>query len=205
MAMATKRWCEAAACWRAVLDKDSDASAAVYRKLSRAYRYQGDLAKAEEIIHQGRASHPSDISLNSELAKIAMVRKDWLEAIARWRRIIDEFGDKTPPKAFLALCDAHRRLGDLGAAQAAAREGRAKHPTDIRLAVEGAEIAIERAEIAMDREEWCQAARNVEGAFGDEKAIWWERAVEATEAGTGSLFDPWVKAAPALLEFIDEP
>ena len=33
----------------------------------------------------------------------------------------------------------------------------------------------------------------------------WERAVEATEAGTGSLFDPWVKAAPALLDFIDEP
>ena len=52
MAMATKRWSEAAACWRAVLDKNSDASAAVYRKLSRAYRYQGDLAKAEEIIHR---------------------------------------------------------------------------------------------------------------------------------------------------------
>jgi 2-hydroxy-6-oxonona-2,4-dienedioate hydrolase len=33
----------------------------------------------------------------------------------------------------------------------------------------------------------------------------WERAVEATEAGTGSLFDPWVKAASALLAFIDEP
>ena len=33
----------------------------------------------------------------------------------------------------------------------------------------------------------------------------WERAVEATEAGTGSLFDPWVKAAPVLLDFIDEP
>jgi 2-hydroxy-6-oxonona-2,4-dienedioate hydrolase len=32
----------------------------------------------------------------------------------------------------------------------------------------------------------------------------WERAVEATAAGTGSLFDPWVQAAPALLEFIDE-
>jgi pimeloyl-ACP methyl ester carboxylesterase len=32
----------------------------------------------------------------------------------------------------------------------------------------------------------------------------WERAVEATNAGTGSLFDPWVKAAPQLLAFIDE-
>lgn len=33
----------------------------------------------------------------------------------------------------------------------------------------------------------------------------WERAVEATAAGTGSLFDPWVQAAPVLLDFIDEP
>jgi 2-hydroxy-6-oxonona-2,4-dienedioate hydrolase len=32
----------------------------------------------------------------------------------------------------------------------------------------------------------------------------WERAVEATNAGEGSLFDPWVLAAPKLLEFIDE-
>ncbi len=32
----------------------------------------------------------------------------------------------------------------------------------------------------------------------------WERAVEATNAGEGSLFDPWVLAAPALLAFIDE-
>jgi 2-hydroxy-6-oxonona-2,4-dienedioate hydrolase len=32
----------------------------------------------------------------------------------------------------------------------------------------------------------------------------WERASEATAAGTGHLFDPWVLAAPTLLEFIDE-
>lgn len=32
----------------------------------------------------------------------------------------------------------------------------------------------------------------------------WERAVEATNEGRGSLFDPWVLAAPELLAFIDE-
>jgi 2-hydroxy-6-oxonona-2,4-dienedioate hydrolase len=32
----------------------------------------------------------------------------------------------------------------------------------------------------------------------------WERAVEATTAGKGSLFDPWVKAAPVILDFIAE-
>lgn len=33
----------------------------------------------------------------------------------------------------------------------------------------------------------------------------WERAGEATAAGTGALFDFWVQGAPALLEFIGEP
>lgn len=31
----------------------------------------------------------------------------------------------------------------------------------------------------------------------------WERAVEASLAGTGGLFDPWRQAAPLLLDFID--
>jgi 2-hydroxy-6-oxonona-2,4-dienedioate hydrolase len=33
----------------------------------------------------------------------------------------------------------------------------------------------------------------------------WERAQEARDRGEGSIFDPWVQAAPLLLGFIDEP
>jgi pimeloyl-ACP methyl ester carboxylesterase len=33
----------------------------------------------------------------------------------------------------------------------------------------------------------------------------WERASEKANAGEGSVFDPWVLAAPTLLDFIDEP
>lgn len=32
----------------------------------------------------------------------------------------------------------------------------------------------------------------------------WERAVEASMAGKGSIFDPWVQAAPVLLDFINK-
>ncbi|ADP79488.1 alpha/beta fold hydrolase [Pseudofrankia inefficax] len=32
----------------------------------------------------------------------------------------------------------------------------------------------------------------------------WERALAASFAGTGNLFDPWVQAAPVLLDFFDE-
>ncbi len=33
----------------------------------------------------------------------------------------------------------------------------------------------------------------------------WEQAQKARNAGRGSIFDPWVKAAPTLLDFMDEP
>jgi 2-hydroxy-6-oxonona-2,4-dienedioate hydrolase len=33
----------------------------------------------------------------------------------------------------------------------------------------------------------------------------WEQGQAAREAGTGNIFDPWVQAAPVLLEFMDEP
>lgn len=33
----------------------------------------------------------------------------------------------------------------------------------------------------------------------------WEKAAAAAAQGRGSLFDPWVQAAPMLLDFIDEP
>ncbi len=158
IAMESKRWSEAAAEWRVLLNEDPNPSAEVYRKLSRVYRHQGDLAKAEEIIHEGLANYPGDVRLNSELATIATVQEDWPQAIWRWRKIIDEFGDRAPAKAFLTLYEAHRILGDLDAAEVTAWEGRAKHPADIRIATKSAEIAIERAEIAMVRQEWCQAA-----------------------------------------------
>ncbi len=33
----------------------------------------------------------------------------------------------------------------------------------------------------------------------------WERAVEAAAAGKGTVFAPWVQAAPILLDFMNEP
>ncbi|ROO85640.1 pimeloyl-ACP methyl ester carboxylesterase [Actinocorallia herbida] len=33
----------------------------------------------------------------------------------------------------------------------------------------------------------------------------WERAQEARDAGKGGIFDPWLKAVPTFLDFIDEP
>ena len=158
IAMASKRWSEAAAEWRMLLDKDRNASADGVSKAKPCPSSSGRPCQSRGNYSRGRAIHPSEVSLDSELAKIATVQEDWPQAIWRWRKIIDEFGDKASAKAFLALYDAQRSLGDLDAAEVTAWEGRAKHPADIRIAIKGAEIAIERAEIAMNRQEWSQAA-----------------------------------------------
>jgi hypothetical protein len=47
-----------------------------------------------------------------------------------------------------------------------------------------------------------RGARLIEPPWAEDA---WERAQEAFFAGRGSVFDPWVLAAPALLDFINEP
>ena len=153
IAMSERRWPEAVAGWQMALRRmDGKSSARPFLKLSRAYRHQGDLAKAEEILSEGWAIHAREIRLATEHAKIAMVRRDWPEAILRWRRVLDEFGDAAPANAFLKLSKVYEQEGDLDAAEAVVLDGQVKHPTNIPLAVRGAEIAVAR-------KDWRQAAR----------------------------------------------
>ena len=153
IAMAQRRWPEAVAGWRTALRRmDGKSSVRPFLKLSRAYRHQGDLAKAEEILSEGWAIHAHEVRLATEHAKIAMVRQDWPEAILRWHRVLDEFADAAPANAFLKLSKVYEQEDDLDAAEAVVLDGQVKHPTNIPLAVRGAEIAVAR-------KDWHQAAR----------------------------------------------
>jgi tetratricopeptide (TPR) repeat protein len=159
IAMARKRWPEAVVKLEAVLNRMNGYSPArIYLGLSRAYRHQGNLDNAEEVLAKGRIIHPVDIRLEKEQAKIAMVRKDWPEAIRRWRRILNVFGDKAPSNAFFELCKAYQHQGDLDAAETVVLEGLARHPKHAGLAVKRAEIALQHANSALGRKDWSEAA-----------------------------------------------
>ena len=159
IAMARRRWSEAVVRLEAILKRVNGYSSPwVYLGLSRAYRRQGNLENAEEVLGKGWIVHPGELRLVKEYATIAMVRKDWPEAIRRWRRTLSVFGDKAPSKAFLELCKAYQYQGDFGSAETVVLEGLARHPTDNGLAVKRAEIALQHADRALAGKDWSQAA-----------------------------------------------
>jgi len=93
-------------------------------------------------------------------AKAASQAHDWPQAIWRWRRVVDDFGDRVPSAAFHAMGKAHQRQGDFDAAEAAVQQGRAKHPASIRLAVR-------YANIAMARRHWPEAVTRWRAILGE--------------------------------------
>ncbi len=164
--IATRRqdWPAAASRWQAVLDGFGDkAPPSAYIRLSGAHRNQGNLEGAEAVLNQGRAQHPEDMAFAIEHAEIATRRQDWPAAASRWQAVLDGFGDKAPPSAYIRLSGAHRNQGNLEGAEAALNQGRAQHPEDMA-------FAIEHAEIATRRQDWPAAASRwqaVLDGFGD--------------------------------------
>ena len=163
IAMVRKDWPEAINRWQAALESQGDnAPAATFAHLSRAQRSQDNLEKAEKTTQHGLVKHPDDIGLVHEHAMIAMVRKDWPEAINRWQAALESQGDNAPAATFAHLSRAHRRQGNFETAEEAVLRGLARYPDHTGL-------ASAHADVAMARRDWpeaisrCQAALESQG------------------------------------------
>ncbi|MFZ3236902.1 MAG: tetratricopeptide repeat protein, partial [Stellaceae bacterium] len=154
IATAQEDWPEAIGRWRAVIAAYGEkAPATVHSRLGRAFRLSGDFTAAETVIRDGLERYPGDVDLAAQHAEIATAREDWPEAIKRWPAVIAAYGEKAPPaSAYLRLARAHRLSGDLRAAEAVIRDGRAGHRDDIGLAAE-------HAEIAMTQQDWPEVVK----------------------------------------------
>ena len=151
IAMARRDWPEAISRWRSMLaTQGKNTPAAAYARLTRAYRLLGDFAAAETAIRDGLARYPKHVGLEAEQAEIAMTRRDWPEAISRWRTMVATHGKDAPAAAHAGLCRAYRLLGDLVAAEVAVLDGLAHHPNH-------AGLGVEYAEIAMGQRDWAEA------------------------------------------------
>jgi tetratricopeptide (TPR) repeat protein len=108
-----------------------------------------------------------------ERADAAMAEKDWGRAMALWRDVLDQFGERAPQRAHLRLSQALRRDGHIAAAQAVLLERLKQDPEDLRLRRERAAL-VEAAEetprlrrlplvpsssLAASKAEWERAAR----------------------------------------------
>ncbi len=113
-----------------------------YLQMAEAQRKLGDLGAADAILREGTQQYPNDSKLLSEFARIAILCKDWSEALARSKCGLEALGERAPPSLYLVNSTAHRKLGDLGAADTILCEGTQKHPENINLQSEFARIAI---------------------------------------------------------------
>ena len=166
IAMRRRDWREALIRWQAVLEHFGDrVPASAYVQMGRAHCNLGNFEAAETTIKEGRTKHHNNADLAIEYAKIAMRRRDWPAAAARWQAVADEFGDASPPGVFMKLSRAHRSLGNFDVAERALQRGRTIKP-------DSAELAAEHAEIAVARKDWPEAVARLEVALracGDRK------------------------------------
>jgi lipopolysaccharide biosynthesis regulator YciM len=180
IAMAQRDWPEAVKRWRAVIETHGkNAPVAAYTRLGRAHRLRGEFADAEAVTREGLARYSGNAGLAIEHAEIAMAQRDWPEAISRWRAILESAGDHAPAAAYSRLARAHRLSGDLAAAEAAIRDGLARHRND-------ASLAVEHAEIAMAQRDWPEAISRWRGIIerhGDDTPPIVHRRLQEAEKG----------------------
>lgn len=141
-------WDKAQICWRGIINNYSEkVPIKVYKELSRAYRMQEKYDLAEKTIRQAEDIFGRDAKIIFEHAEISMSKKDWPEAISRWRKLLMEYGEKAPAKAYVMLSQAYRKQNNYEEADRFLESGLANHPNSTR-------IAVEYAEVAMDRRAW---------------------------------------------------
>jgi len=139
------QWTEVATLLRPVIERHGDeAPTAVFRLLAGARRRLGESALAEETIQHGIAARPDEPSLAVEYARIAMSEQDWADAVARWGSLIERFGGRLPPPAWVDASVSATKAGDNGLAESVSFRGCELYPEDQSLAVEHARVAMLR-------------------------------------------------------------
>ena len=137
IAMAEQNWPEAIKQWQIVLEASgAHTPVRAFVGMSHALRKQRDLDTAESIVHQAMAFHQDDPHLVEELAKIAMARKIWPEAVKRWQAALDLWGNSAPPSAYIGLAKALYEKSGPDAAEFILRKGILLNPHDPALSRE---------------------------------------------------------------------
>jgi tetratricopeptide (TPR) repeat protein len=143
-----------------VASAGGEASATAYVQLAQAYRQQGALDRADEIIERGRRSHPEDPDVAQLWAKLATVRRDPALSLERHTAAVG-LPSGAPPQVHRDRARAAAAIGAWDVADEALSDGLAAHPDDPVLLVE-------RAYMAIRRDDWDEVDRR------------WREAVERT-------------------------
>ena len=117
VAMTQADWSEAIKRWGALLNRP-DVKPQIFSALSTAYRNSGKFELAHATIERAFKQFPGNQALAVEHANIATTQKNWPEAIKRWRKVLETYGDSRED-AHMKLLVALASAGDNEAAQIA--------------------------------------------------------------------------------------
>jgi tetratricopeptide (TPR) repeat protein len=141
------RWDEAVAAWERVLEAGEGPRPTALTRLGNAHRRRGDLDAAERVLREGADAHPDHVGIATELAQVAVSRRDWEVAVTRWERVLD-LADRGPDARTLArLARAQVQCGELPEASATLARAAELHPDD-------ADVAFEHARLAVVADDW---------------------------------------------------
>jgi tetratricopeptide (TPR) repeat protein len=108
--------------------------------------------KALKRLISRRTRRKLSLKLKREIkqAERIMKKKDWVQALALWQVLLENYGEKVPPKVYSYMSRAYRALGDLNAAETIINQGLERYPEVMKLISESAEVA-------MARKDWPEA------------------------------------------------
>ena len=127
--------------------------AEMFLQLGRSDREGGAFDASERVLSEGLRAYPGHLGLMTELAELAMARKDWAGANVRWQEVLDNFDEKLPAPSYARAAFAFRMDGELTKADEVAGRG-------LKLYEGNAPLHRELARSAMAREDWSAAVSN---------------------------------------------
>jgi tetratricopeptide (TPR) repeat protein len=122
----------------------------------------GRTAEAEALLSEAIARFPDDSNFPVDYARIAAERRDWVEALTRWKAARSRFPVDV---AYSGEAAALRELGHFGEAEEVLREALERFP-DIKW------LLIDVAILAEHQGDWPEAARRWARVREEEPAFW---------------------------------
>ncbi len=151
-----KDWSQAVTRWQAFHARFKG-TAYSHLQQGRVLIQAGQIDEAESLLQRATERWPADPLLATERAGLATHRRDWPEALERWRALQARFGKSA--SACQGECEALIALGLTDEAEECLKATMADHPDHPGLMMQGASLAVQREDWPTACERWAAFRR----------------------------------------------
>jgi glycosyltransferase involved in cell wall biosynthesis len=119
----------------AIVAAEEPAEVDVWLELEQAYRHDGRLHSANEVLKRALGQHPGDHRLRARLVELLGLRREWEACVQEWRALHEEnvAEDALTPSTYRRVARAFREIGQPSSAFEVASDGLRRWPRDKRL------------------------------------------------------------------------